>query len=226
MLFWGVVPIQWTGRIKSLEVLLGKVPVLTRTSMDMNLFKAFFGEEVSSFVDEYRRMYPNQPREHYTRLTDLGLLVQWQLKSLNVMTEKLRDLCRMPGFPLKRFGIISHDPYDQLDLASKRPGDMINMSFKAWSADVSQTFFFANTCELPLHATDTHIAVGFNDLGILLRLEFDDRALCRFIAVDCSLYAVVKALILVKLFETDAAVEHIAQIWFSSVWNADTLGIF
>jgi len=135
------------------------------------------GHELPSFCDEYRRMYPSEPHEHYVRLNNLRLLVHSQLNFLNIMNESLRDLCRMPGFGLKRFGIISYNPYNQLDLDNKRAGDLIEMSCATWSEQTSQTFFFANTCELPIYVTDTHIAFGFNDLGILMRLEIDAKHL-------------------------------------------------
>lgn len=50
--------------------------------------------------------------------------------------------------------------------------------------------------------------------------------MCHFVGVDCSLYAVVKACVLIKLFERNAAIDNITQIWFSSMWNSDTLDAF
>lgn len=76
-----------------------------------------------------------------------------------------------------RFGFVAHDLYDRLDLSNKQPGDLLPIQCMPWPQETSPTFFFANTCELALPLTQTHIAFGFNDLGILLRLEFDEAKL-------------------------------------------------
>jgi hypothetical protein len=159
------------------ECTSGETVSSASASSSMAPFDVFSGKnhKLSSFCDEYQRMYPNEPREHYERLTNLGILVHSQLNFLHIMSESLRDLCRVPGFGPKRFGVLSYDPYDQLNLKNKRPGDIIEMSCGTWSTETSQTFFFANTCELPVSMTDTHIAFGFNDLGILMRLEVDEK---------------------------------------------------
>ncbi|CAF1434762.1 unnamed protein product [Didymodactylos carnosus] len=100
------------------ECMIGERVSPGSTSPNMASSNALLGKgrERPSFCDEYRCMYPNEPREHFVSLTNLQILAHSQLNFLNIMGESLRDLCRVPGFGLKRFGIILYDPYDQLDL--------------------------------------------------------------------------------------------------------------
>jgi hypothetical protein len=73
------------------------------------------GCERTLFCVENQYMYPNKPREHYLSFTKLQLWTHSQLKFLNILDQSLYYLCRRLLFGFKRFGIISYDPFDQLN---------------------------------------------------------------------------------------------------------------
>ena len=77
----------------------------------------------------------------------------------------------------------------------------------------------------------THVAVGFNDLIVLLksRLVADgssNRAL-KFIGIDSSAYSVAKTKVLWQMMmDRSTPICSIIEVWFSATWTRSTLDLF
>ena len=96
-------------------------------------------------------------------------------------------------------------------------------------------------CELgvQLFFGTTHLSVGFNDLGLLLRCEFmeNDGVMGTSSAVDCSVltfvgidrcaFAVARSLVMAHLLSDQHVDTNIVvQVWFSATWTADVFPVF
>jgi len=90
-----------------------------------------------------------------------------------------------------------------------------------------------NKCEI-MHCGTTHVAVGFNDLGVLLAAkfaphpedEFVDRPL-RFVGLEMSAYSVAKTKVIAQLITTGSVAPRlIVQCWVSSTWTRDAVSAF
>lgn len=75
-----------------------------------------------------------------------------------------------------------------------------------------------------LHRGTTHVAVGFNDLGILLSCDLREAPggkkghdPLRFIGIDASPFSVAKSLVLAEMLGTESVpLEHCVQVWYSA----------
>jgi hypothetical protein len=76
----------------------------------------------------------------------------------------------------------------------------------------------------------THVALGFNDLQVLLSDAGSTAPIkpVRFIGYDRSTYSVAKTLVLAHMLRSTAGVQphHIVEAWYSSTWSYETLMFF
>ncbi|KAJ1461363.1 hypothetical protein M885DRAFT_611638 [Pelagophyceae sp. CCMP2097] len=78
---------------------------------------------------------------------------------------------------------------------------------------------------------DTHCAVGFVDLGVLLRFKVSDkpgpmREPLTFLGVERSAYCVAKTQVLWEMCKNGTEAEIVTQAWFSAGWHASTQTAF
>ena len=89
---------------------------------------------------------------------------------------------------------------------------------------------------LKLQLGTTHVALGFNDLSVLLDAQFmqsPDSANygkpLRFVGYEQSEFSIAKYLVVADMFqsaENEATEDAIFQVWYSSNWSAETLNSF
>jgi hypothetical protein len=76
----------------------------------------------------------------------------------------------------------------------------------------------------------THVALGFNDLQVLLPDAASTAPIppLRFIGYDRSTFSVAKTLVLAHMLRSTAGVQpqHIIEAWYSSTWTYETLMFF
>eukprot|EP00659_Diplonema_papillatum_P006603 gene6603-10102_t len=87
---------------------------------------------------------------------------------------------------------------------------------------------------------NTHVAVGFNDLGCMtalctetLKKEAESQGAVDFKGVDLNEFSIAKYLVIVEMLKlagdtpsTNVTVSHVLQVWYSSTWTAATLTAF
>ncbi|CAE7191376.1 RPAP3 [Symbiodinium sp. KB8] len=90
-------------------------------------------------------------------------------------------------------------------------------------SELIRTSFCNHACRREiLHKGTTHVAVGFNDLGLLLSCEMRDEPAknvlgpLRFIGLDASAYSVAKSKVIAEMLKRDIPLNHVLQVWFSS----------
>lgn len=91
---------------------------------------------------------------------------------------------------------------------------------------------FSNACNRPeeMPAGQTHVAVGFVDLGSLIWTKISGDTTVhqptQWIGYEASAFSVTKTLVLSEMLRDGSSAEAILQVWFSSVWRAATLDAF
>ena len=78
----------------------------------------------------------------------------------------------------------------------------------------------------------THVAVGFNDLGVLLTCDLrngpaDAIGPLRFCGIDMSPFSVAKAAVLAEILKRRSVpVLHCLQVWYSATWSRGAVEAF
>lgn len=85
-----------------------------------------------------------------------------------------------------------------------------------------------------VHLGTVHVAVGFNDLGMLLQVHIADapegkEGPLRFVGIDVNPFCIAKASVLVEMLrrpEAEIPLLHCLQVWYSSTWTRATVRSF
>ena len=111
------------------------------------------------------------------------------------------------------------------------PGDVIEESVNTddMGTEEGQYHFTNHSHKVTMFNGTTHVAIGFNDLSVLLNCELEgenNHGQLRFFGVDQSSYSVAKSLVLVQMLRQDTPIENCLQVFLSSTWSCEALEAF
>ncbi|CAE7567241.1 RPAP3, partial [Symbiodinium pilosum] len=107
-----------------------------------------------------------------------------------------------------------------------QPGSIIrareNLEKQRYS-ELIRSSFCNHACRRDiLHKGTTHVAVGFNDLGILLSCDLREEPSknvlgpLRFVGLDSSAFSVAKSKVIAEMLKRSVPLDHCLQVWFSA----------
>eukprot|EP00854_Cymbomonas_tetramitiformis_P012224 gene12224-14435_t len=121
------------------------------------------------------------------------------------------------------------DPPRGMPGVKKRDDDL------EYSSDVRSSFSNHPTQRDVLTWGTTHVAIGFNDLLVLVRAHYtgpmegatSSKKTLRFVGIDMNAYSVAKTEVVWEmLMTTRVTIPQVIQVWFSATWTNDTLAAF
>ena len=164
----------------------------------------------------------------------------------------IQGMERSQGDWLKRWGLAYLDPTFTQWLASARPGDVRYCDPKAFQTmyipTILQTFSNCSYSPGEVRVGQTHVSIGFVDLGSLIYNDLISEApttgsasaaggggagatgdgavgVHRWVGYERSAYCVAKTLVVAELMRTSTA-EIVLQVWYSSTWSTSTKKAF
>ncbi|KAJ3038211.1 hypothetical protein HDV00_000883 [Rhizophlyctis rosea] len=173
--------------------------------------------QVPAHHEEYRTAFPKE-KKHYEHLKET-----FNLEAALSFGEKCmeRDSDLGTIYLLKRWGELS--PNLLSFLASNPPFGAIferSRDVECTYAGPRQSFSNMLSAKVNLAGGDTHLAVGFVDLSILLHSDIrKDAAPITFVGIDMCPYAIAKTAVIKSMLELRHEPEAIVQVWVSSGWD-------